>query len=439
MQFNRGFIRAGAAVLAIATAGIGFTDSLSAQGGVPDPDGFRYYWPGSCVEAVYRSNSFYWRDKQDSLRFSVPTDTILTPSATLARECLAKLNIADVQFRDRVPLIAVYLAAGDDKGANVAAAQALAAAQSLPVLERGLYQSRILQTYLFAKPNRLDRAKVILGDLDNLTGEDGAVGRLVAYSALARFYSMAGDVSNLTGASERVVALGKEISSDERIVNSSSILTAYRYLAQVAGARTGDSAAALAVLSRASRDIGELPNMSRYIRNFQAVFRGYGSKAARVVADQWVLAPGDTIFPVQGRMMLLISRPYRTVVPGLNRVAKKYQDRLDLVATTGTNGYYKNLGPLEHSVEAGHLRKQFAEDFKFFGSVSLSYTEFNRLPDGRREADPNPNENRYRIRNGAFLTLVDKEGIIRQVWMRWDPWVEAELEKAIEQWSAPSQ
>lgn len=440
MQFNRIRTRAslkgiwGTLCVALA-ASVSFGAVASAQGGAPEPDGFSPYWPGSCVQAVYRSNSFFWRDKQDSTVFTVQTDTMLASSKALAVQCLSELDMSSVQNRDRAPLIAAYLAAGDDASATQVADDAVKAAASLTGIDHGFYLSQIVGVYLGAKPARLDRAREIVSVLDKLTGADAAVGKVAAYSSLAYYYWTAGDFSNMTGASERVVALGKELPDNERIANLTSLLTAYRYLAEAAGARTGDSAAPLAIISRATQDVGKIDGAMRAIRSYQMIFRSYGDAGQRLVADNWLLAQRDTIFPSPGRFTLVVHRPFRNMIPYIKRIGEKYAANLDIVGITGTSGYFKNIGPINQQMEADYLKKQFTEEFNFLGSLALNYTEFNKLPDGRRQAEQSPNERAYRNLSGATIVLVDPQGIIRRVWMRWHPSYEARIDEAVQQWS----
>ncbi len=428
-----------ASFIAIAFAvplGLAVPGQLQAQGGVPDPDGFTYYWPGACTQAISRSGAFYWRARQDTAQYSHTTDTMLAPAVQIAKQCVTKFAGADLVARDYVPLARVHLAAGDDAAAKEVIARRLTLPDVQTPGPRAWELSHVVQAYLGASPGRLDAAKEYLAQLDALAGPDAAVGKVRAYFSLASYYRRVGDVSNMTGAAERLIAVGKDLNEHDREEFGLTLFAGYRYLAEAAGARTGDSVAPKAVLTRAAADVGRLMGVQNSLRGSMSVFGAYGAKAQRIVADAWVNSSADAVYPAAGKFTLIAFRPYRGNIPALRRISERHKANLNFVSIIGTIGYFRDLGPLTPDVEAKYVEEYYRKDLNVSTPVVLNTTVFNRIPDGRRVAEATPNETAYRARSGAGYILVDPQGIIRQIWTGpWDRAYENRIEEAIKRLS----
>jgi hypothetical protein len=290
--------------------------------------------------------------------------------------------------------------------------------------------------YLAASPARVDAAKRYLTQLDALSGAEAAVGKVRAYRSLAIYYWRSGDTQKMVGASERLIAVGKELNDHDRNEYGSYMFLGYRYLAEAEAARTGDSVAPKAVMTRAAADIGKLMGIDQMLRNYTSLFGLYGAKAQRIVADSWITTSADTVLPVAGKFNLVVFRMHRGNIPAVRRLGTQYAGKLKVVGVMGTIGYFRDLGPLTPQLETQELRKYFLEDLKIPGAVAVNNTVFNKMPDGRRQADPTPNERAYRSRTGATVMLVDPQGIIRRVWVSWDKSYEVRIDEAIQRLSS---
>jgi hypothetical protein len=425
-------LKAVALSLAVTTA----PHALSAQGGVPQPDGFQFYWPGSCVQAVNRSDAFYWRARQDSLRYDPATDTMLTVSADLARECLAKFKSAtSLEPRDYVPLAQVYLAVNDDKAAIETISRRLALPDVQASGPKAWVLADVVSALLNASPARVEATKPYFTLLDALTGAEAAVGKVRAYRSLAVYYWRTGDVPKMIAAAKRLIEVGKGLNAHDRNEFVSYLFLGYRYLAEAEAARTGDSSAARVFMTQAREDIGKLGSIEQSIRNFTSLLGLYGAKAERITADSWISTESDPVLPASGKFTLIVFRPTRASIPALRRLGTKYQSILNVVGIVGTVGYFKDLGPLTPELEAQELRKYYQDDLQFPGTIAINNTVFERIPDGRRVAQPTPNERAYRARSGAVVILVNPEGVIKRVWGVWDKSYEIRIEEALQQLS----
>lgn len=416
----------------------GTSTPLHAQGGVPQPDGFRFYWPGSCVQAIQRSSQFYWRARQDSFRYDPATDTMLFVSAQVARTCAEQFSDAPLAPRDYVPLAQVYLASHNDS----AAAAVISRRLSLPDVQaagpRAWVLADIVSAYLTASPPRLEPAQRYIDMLHALEGQDAAVGKVRAYRALATYYWRAGDTTGLVAASERLILAGKSLSEHDRHDNARHLFAGYKHLADVRAIATSDSLAPLAIMQQAKADIGSLMGVGPLIQRYMLIAGLYNSKAKPIVADRWFATPAaDTLHPKAGKFNLIVFQPFRHNIPHLRRLASEFRDTLNVVGILGTVGSFRGAGPLTPDMEEASLRKYYRDELDVHFPLSLTFVHFTRMPDGRRVADTTANEQAYRARSGATLILIDPHGTIKAVWTSWDKSYENRIAEALRELLRP--
>ncbi len=415
---------------------------LHAQGGVPQPDGFRFYWPGSCVQAIQRSTQFYWRARQDSLRYDPSTDTILSVSAQIAQTCAEQFNNAPLVSRDYVPLAQVYLAAHNDSAAAAVISRRLALPDVQSAGPRAWVLADIVDAYLTASPPRLEQAQRYLDMLHALPESDAAVGKVRAYRALATYYWRVGDTTGLVATSERLILAGKSLSPHDRNDYGRQLFAGYRFIADVRAIATSDSLAPLAIMGRAKEDIGSLMNVEPMIRRYMLLAGLYNSKAQRIVAHRWLTSQteqADTLHPKIGKFNLIVFQPFRHNIPQLRRLASEFQKMLNVVGILGTVGNVRGVGPLTPDAEEALLRKYYGDELDVHFPLSLEFVHFTRMPDGRRIADTTANEQAYRARSGATLILIDPHGTIKGVWTSWDKSYENRIAEVLRELSGRTQ
>ena len=420
-------ILAGAILLSFAGA-----KAANGQGSAPpEPDGYSYYWPGACVQAMQRSENFYWRAREDTAQYSAAGDTLLDDVRRVARDCAARFKSSgpSLSGNNLIPLAQVLLAAGDDAGAKQAVERRLAEADVKPTAARAWTLAQIVELYL----NRSDRsgryqtlpvwvdvARGYLAQLDSLRGADAAPGQTRAWLSLTRYYRHIGDDARMRAAIDSTIKTGKDLNEHDRSEYAFSLLSAYQYLADAEGDRTGEAAAPRAVLARASADLGKLPRIAPAIASYDTLYSRYGTKGPAVFADLWIAAAADTVHPRPGKVSILNFMPSRPTIPATRRLARAIGDSVDVALVRATVGYFRGLGPLTLATEVPVVRKYFVDELNIASSLAITETHYHTIADGRRVRDPNANDRAYQTRQGTSIVVLDRQGIIRRIWLFWD-------------------
>jgi hypothetical protein len=361
---------------------------------------------------------------------------MLTPSAHEAQACLAKLTPASVPSYALVALTRVYLAVGDDANARAMATRRLADKSVQETGPRAWTLAQFVDAYLDASLPRVAVAKTYLGQLDALQGPEAAVGQVVGYHRLAQYYWRIGDDSSMVAAAGSLIAAGKKLNAHDRQEFLRDILYGYRVMAEAAGARTGTAAEPLKVMAKAHDDIGALPGANKLISNYDSLFALYGKPGARLIANHWISAPGDTVHPVHNKYALIVFGPARNNIPAIRRLAKSYDGQLDVTLVRPTYGYFRALGPLTVQRETEELQKYFVSDLHVSDAISVTYTKFDTIPDGRRIPKPSANDLAYGRTHGAGVAVLDKQGIIRRLLLDWDKSYENRIDETLRQYGA---
>lgn len=408
-------IVAGAILLSFAGA-----KAVDGQGSAPpEPDGYSYYWPGACVQAMQRGGNFYWRAREDTAQYSAAGDTLLDDVRRVARDCAARFKSSgpSLSGNNLIPLAQVLLAAGDDAGAKQAVERRLAEADVKPTAARAWTLAQIVELYLDL-PVRVDVARGYLAQLDLLRGADAAPGQTRAWLSLTQYYRHIGDDARMRAAIDSTIKTGKDLNEHDRSEYAFSLLSAYRYLADAEGDRTGEAAAPRAVLARASADLGKLPHIAPAIARYDTLYSRYGTKGPAVFADLWIAAAADTVHPRPGKVSILNFMPSRPTIPATRRLARAIGDSVDVALVHATVGYFRGLGPLTFATEVPEVRKYFVDELNIASSLAITETHYHTIADGRRVRDPNANDRAYRT--GQGIVVLDRQGIIRRIWLGWD-------------------
>lgn len=387
----------------------------------PEPDGYSYYWPGACVQAMQRSRDFYWRAREDTAQYSAAGDTLLDDVRRVARDCAARFKSSgpSLSGNNLIPLAQVLLATGDDAGAKQAVERRLAEADVKPTAARAWTLAQIVELYLDL-PVRVDVARGYLAQLDLLRGADAAPGQTRAWLSLTRYYRHIGDDARMRAAIDSTIKTGKALNEHDRSEYAFSLLSAYRYLADAEGDRTGEAAAPRAVLVRASADLGKLPRIAPAIARYDTLYSRYGTKGPAVFADLWIAAAADTVHPRPGKVSIVNFMPSRPTIPATRRLARAIGDSVDVALVRATVGYFRGLGPLTFATEVPVVRKYFVDELNIASSLAITETHYHTIADGRRIADPNANDRAYQTRQRTSIVVLDRQGIIRRIWLFWD-------------------
>ncbi len=404
---------------------------------VRSPEFYRHYWPGSCVEAVRRTNDLYWRARPDTARFDLARDTMLTASTAVARECVSKFSVAQVKPEHLILLAQVYLALEDDSSAHVAIQRRLDTEVSKSVAIRARTFAEIIKTYLRVSPARLSDALATQRQLETLTSADAAVGKVVAYQTLAMYYLKIDDDSNAIAMSERLLAAGAQLSQHDRQEFASTLFGAYAAMAEIAGARTGTTEAAAPIIARARQDLGNLEPIAERLDALESTYQLYGDEGGRLTGDFWFQGAGDTtpvVRPTPGKISIISFQPVRSQIPAFRRLQERFGDSIELTFVLRTNGYFRDQGPLTPTEEAKILREYYIDELKLPGVLVISSASSQELPDGRLVKGKSENVLKYSGggKGNPGTLILDRQGVIRRIFSGWPPWTERELEQAVE-------
>jgi len=134
-----------------------------------------------------------------------------------------------------------------------------------------------------------------------------------------------------------------------------------------------------------------------------------------IQADQWYGTGNDTLWPRPGHPTLLVwfSHDFPQFAT-LRRLRARYGARgLDIVFTTSTQGYFRNLPMPVPTVEADSLGSYVTRFLKLPGGLAVEITRFNHTADGRRRNELTQNLKFFDKMGG--VVFVDAKGIVRWI------------------------
>jgi hypothetical protein len=397
--------------------------------------GYSHYWPWSCLEAVERSDRFYWRTRLDTLRYTPAGDTMLTSSVAVARECAATLDVRRVPPRDLVALARVYLAARDSTSAVRTMARRLAAAGPAPDSARAHVLHDIVDAYLEAKPPQLTLARSYAARLDTLTGVGVPFWQVSAHGLLAVYARRMGDDASVAREANAMIAISQQLEPRDRQELGSRLVQAYWYLADLAGSSAGSAQPAKMIMAKARVALDGVPGLERPLAVADSMAGYFGAPAPRVAADRWILppeaAPDDTIHPRPGKLSIVAFGVSLETAPRFRRLRTVVPDTVDITFIHNSYGHFASRGPLSPEEEEEAVRAFFINELGSPGTMAVVVPRFVVLPDGRRIAARTRNELTYGTGMGVTIVVVDRRGFIRRVYSGMDPWTEIRIESAL--------
>jgi hypothetical protein len=332
----------------------------------------------------------------------------------------------------------VYLILGNDSTAAAVIQRRLGESDVLTTATRAWLLGQAAQMYLSAKPFRVVAAQGVIQQLDSLSGPDAAYVRVNVYTTQSQIFMHHLNDSAALRAAAAVVAAGKDLSPHDRKVCAPILVFAYFMLAEAAAVPPGDTAAVRAQFARAradlgSTDLGDNGRAMAQLTSLETMLRLYRAPTPRLTASAWLGTPGDTVFPTRGKATLIVFRPTRGQIPALQRLARRYGDRLALVSLVGLRGFFQDDGPLTAEEETAHLDTYYRNELQLPGAIAITHTEFRKMFDGRRMALPSANDRAF---GNARIILVGPSGDVQHFWGQWDNPLEIRIERAMDQLGA---
>jgi hypothetical protein len=407
----------------------------------------RYTTVEECLAATerVRSRLASWRPVwSDTLPLTPERAGAPLPSAVIetARRCSARFSATTAPVTDFAPLQRLYLLADRDVDALTILRRRLAAVAPRALRERAAVLDSALEGYLSnsfgapgnpPRPVRLATAESLLAEAEHIPDSLRPIqARMTPAFQLLREAKNAGDTSMVRRVAQRYIDIITRASpADRRTSFYQAYASISRYVALVTMDETAlldslrHSTASYVALKRAmwAKASGERP---------EALHFPIGQLAPPVEGTFW-FGRGDSSAPrpTKGKIGLVVYLDYGCrqmsnaqcwpAYASLRRLAQRFP-ALEVTIMARTHGFFSGMAPPTPAEEAQALHEWWQEFHHLPGALSVTATEFWRLPapDRRRIDRSTVNETRYSFGRSWELEpgmafLVDRDGTIVEV------------------------
>lgn len=363
----------------------------------------RYATPGICLVAVHAMEGAFRRLIPDTAPYTPARDTANQATVAFARRCGSRFTDAtlpSVPPRELLNLMRLALLGNNDTFAHLVAEHYLKQQKSPDVQGRALVE--IDSAYLTARPIRLAAAETVATRLDAL-GPGVAYARARVHDLISRYAAYTANVDIAEREAGRRWAVESLLTERDRSDGnfSPSITQALNlfglYLISMSPAD------ALVRVEQRMKEAGyprptELRDAIQRFPSLREIVQAhaqFGLPVPSLSASYWFVEPGaqsasgGARFPVPGKISLYLynyeENEFHDVDAIIQRMRRKYGDKLAIVYMMNTQGYFHNSPPLSAAEEAERLRKYVQDDLKL--SVTLAVdtlgVQQQRLSDGR--------------------------------------------------------
>jgi thiol-disulfide isomerase/thioredoxin len=259
--------------------------------------------------------------------------------------------------------------------------------------------------------------------------------KINAHSRMAGYYSYADiDDKNLEHNSA-VLKLIDQLPAEERKKYTGQKANDYDRIALVQANR-GLTDKALEILRQGKAEIDGTTAFDRAIARYSLA----GQPGAPLKGAYWINAATETKqLDLRGRVTLIQFTahwcgPCRKSYPAMLKFHQRFNRRgLEVVMATQLYGFFDKREDLKPEEEMAANREYYLEHhklpFKIAVEPRVDYADTTAAEAARRET----NSGKYFVGGIPQIVLLDKEGIVRQVLIGWDPANEARVTKLIEQ------
>lgn len=348
-----------------------------------------------------------------------------------ARDCAAQFKPGTIPDAQLPALIALFGEADQPALAQASIDRALTA-RSTPATIRAEVLAQAVTSGLRAPKSSARNAQLerYVDDLDALAGRDEALLDIVVgtHSRMNAYYRGDDIDDGIIKHSTWLITRSKTFTPAQRTQYGSHIVSAHINMAEALAGR-GKTADAIALLTSARSNWGDVRNATAMLEPVIARYALVGTPAAPITAPRWINAPANTTMPMTGAVTLLEFTahwclPCKESYPGLKRLLAKYSPQgFRVVLATELYGYFGLDRPLTAEVEFERDRKYWAEE-----GLDVPIAVANL----RTSAD-NPNDAAYKVGAIPQIHLIDRQGRIRLIMVGYDETNEAYLESLIAQ------
>lgn len=379
----------------------------------------RYESADACDRATEQVLAEFRRSRVfDTLPYRLEADTVFTVARDMARTCGSKYTVETIDPRELWSLFRLSQTLGNFDYTKAVIVRQLALSKTLKdsasVLVKGI------NSYLSGSPPRLDFAQALLKELDAM-GPTQKVSQFEGRVALMGYWQTVYNVDSLRVYATAAVEQSRTMSLVEK--DEVPIVAPYNALLTLAN-ETQDVAGQEKIFNEALSDVGSWRDgkgaqwttaMGGLIEMRKAL---YGKKTKPLAGTFWFNEKGSPR-PLPGKMSLIVHVDHtcgeqcfsKYIV--LRQLMAKYGDELDVTFVTETRGFAAGTGPLEPADEAKKAASYFLDFLKFPVAVLVDETPWEKIPDGRRFAQPSAIGSMFAGWRTLNTVLIDKEGRIQ--------------------------
>jgi cytochrome c biogenesis protein CcmG/thiol:disulfide interchange protein DsbE len=348
----------------------------------------------------------------------------------MVRACAASFDIEKTAPADLSALIELYTESQQPDRAERAIERAVSANTSPADRASALTQAI---RFLLRQPKseaRNARAEEYMTALDGFP-DDQLEQKLTAHVALNAYYRGDDIDAGIIRHSTWLIDAGRRLTTEQRKRFGFPLTAAYLYLAE-AVAGQGDTDRALDLLTRAPKELSDVPYVEKRTSRELARYRLVGTPAPAIGAQVWLNAPeGTRTLRMDGAVTLLQFTahwcgPCRESYPGLQRLRKRFAGQpFRVVFATQLYGYFDKDRDLTAAQEIERDRVYF-RDLGLDVPVAIA-----ARPGDAASANGPDNDAAYRVDGIPQINIIDARGRIRLIMIGYDVANEPRLEEFI--------
>jgi thiol-disulfide isomerase/thioredoxin len=356
----------------------------------------------------------------------------------LARKLAARFPLDAVSGADLLTLARLDAEAGDPEAAAKALAKRLGAT-GLPDADRAAALAAGVELSMASPVTDagIQRAEAFAADLDKIP--TAVSQRLDAHNRLGGYFRAVDTDEKILSHMTLVLALAAQITPAERKALGFRLMNAYTSIAEVRAGR-GENDEALAGLARGLKDLGEVPEVQKYLPPVIERYKLVGKPGAAIDAPTWLNMPaGTTRIDPPGQVTILQFTahwcgPCRKSYPAMLKLNERFAPRgLRVVFSTQLYGFYEKQQKLSAEAEIEADKQYFVDHYKVPFAISIEPQKPRPTGPGDVPAAGRAFvEDKYFVSGIPQIVVLDKKGTVRRILVGWDPAAEAGLVQLVE-------